>query len=125
MTYLDTHVAMEICEGDLRKINRQARKTIEAEDDLRISPMTLLEFAYLRMINRVRLPAEEIAAALNTDLGVRVCETSFAGVARQALSEGWTTDPFDRLIVAQARWQKAKLITRDERMKEHYPLAFG
>jgi len=124
VTYLDTHIALELCEGDLRKIGRQARRTLESDNDLRISPMALLEFEYLRKINRVRLPAEEIAAALASDLGVRVCETSFAGVGRQALSEGWTTDPFDRLIVAQARWQKAKLITRDLKIQENYPLAF-
>jgi PIN domain nuclease of toxin-antitoxin system len=124
MTYLDTHVALELCQGDLRKIGKLARKTIETDDDLRISPMTLLEFEYMRMIDRVKLSALEIAQALATDLGVRICDVSFIGIARQALEEGWTTDPFDRLILAQARWQKAKLITRDSKMQDRYERAF-
>ena len=79
--------------------------------------MALLEFEYLRKINRVRLPAEEIAAALASDLGVRVCEVSFAGVGRQALSEGWTTDPFDRLIVAAAQVERLTVVTSDAQLR--------
>jgi PIN domain nuclease of toxin-antitoxin system len=124
MTYLDTHIAIELAAGDLRKIGPKGRRAIEHDNDLRISPMVLLEFEYMRLVKRVRLSATEIATALFADLGVRVCETSFAGVGRQALEEGWTTDPFDRLIVAQARWQKAKLITRDTALQDHYPQAF-
>ena len=122
--HLDTHIALELCAGDLRKIGRQARRTIESDGDPRISPMVLVEFEYMRLAQRVNMPAEAIAAALSADLGVRVCETSFAGVGRQELAEGWTTDPFDRLIVAQARWQKAKLITRDTKIQNQYQLAF-
>jgi PIN domain nuclease of toxin-antitoxin system len=40
-----------------------------------------------------------------------------------ALSETWARDPFDRLIVANARARDAVLVTKDERILRHYPLA--
>jgi PIN domain nuclease of toxin-antitoxin system len=39
------------------------------------------------------------------------------------LEEAWTRDAFDRIILAQARMQKAKLITRDEKVLRQYHLA--
>ena len=38
----------------------------------------------------------------------------------QALREKWTRDPFDRLIVANAKAAGAPLITKDERIRKHY-----
>lgn len=37
-----------------------------------------------------------------------------------ALKESWTRDPFDRLIVANAKAAGAPLITKDERIRKHY-----
>jgi PIN domain nuclease of toxin-antitoxin system len=58
------------------------------------------------------------------DIGLRVCDRPFSDVARQAAIEGWTRDPFDRLIVAQARLAKAALITRDTTMHANYAKSF-
>ncbi|MEI9811179.1 MAG: hypothetical protein WDO18_00250 [Acidobacteriota bacterium] len=43
----------------------------------------------------------------------------------QPRPERWTRDPFDRMIVAQARLAKAHLITRDTIIQTHYPKAIG
>ena len=123
MTYLDTHIAAQLCQGDVRRLSRQAKKLIDSDNDLRISPMVVLELEYLREIGKIRMPAAEIVRALHKDLAVRVCDVPFLRVALQALEEGWTRDAFDRIILAQARMQKAKLITRDEKVLRQYHLA--
>jgi PIN domain nuclease of toxin-antitoxin system len=41
----------------------------------------------------------------------------------QALSEGWTRDPFDRLIVANAKAAAAPLVTKDEMVRGNYSRA--
>jgi PIN domain nuclease of toxin-antitoxin system len=40
-----------------------------------------------------------------------------------AATLGWTRDPFDRVIVAHALADDLPLLTRDERIRRHCPLA--
>ena len=46
-----------------------------------------------------------------------------AEVTEHCLDLSWTRDAFDRLIVAQAALDRAKLITRDRLILKHYPKA--
>jgi len=39
------------------------------------------------------------------------------------LEQTWTRDPFDRLIVSQARLADVPLLTRDRTIHTHYPRA--
>jgi PIN domain nuclease of toxin-antitoxin system len=43
----------------------------------------------------------------------------------EAMKLNWTQDPFDRMIVANAQAEKAKLVTCDEVIQKHYHLAIG
>ena len=60
---------------------------------------------------------------LSVSIGLRICDLPFADVALQAVDEDWTRDPFDRIIVAQARLAKATLITRDTAIHKRYDKA--
>jgi PIN domain nuclease of toxin-antitoxin system len=44
-------------------------------------------------------------------------------VVEYGLKEKWVRDPFDRLIVANAKAAGAPLVTRDERIHKHYSSA--
>ncbi len=84
--------------------------------------MVLLEFEYMNEIGRSALRGNDVLRKLEQEVGVRVCDLPFADVARAALDEKWTRDPFDRIIVAQARLNGlAPLISSDEEIAEHYP----
>ena len=90
--------------------------------DLLISPMVLLELEYLYGVKRIKLPARDIHLKTGHELGVRICDLSFAAVAGIATEENWTRDPFDRMIVAQAKANGlAPLVSGDEEIQQHYP----
>lgn len=121
--YLDTHVAVWLHDGLIERLSAAAKREIEAQD-LLISPMVLLEFQYLRERKRIRVDAGELFAYLNATFGIALCTFPFPAMAQEALSVDWTSDPFDRIIVAQARSNRASsLITADAHIRRHYDRA--
>jgi len=125
VTYLDTHAVAALYQGDLSPFSPAALRVIDEEDDLRISPMVLLELEYLHEIKRIKVPARRIVDSLAAEIGLKICDAPFADVARKALDERWTRDPFDRLILAQARLQGARLVTKDRFLRSRYAQALG
>jgi PIN domain nuclease of toxin-antitoxin system len=119
VTYLDTHVVVWLYRRDLELLSRNARDQIE-RDDLLISPAVLLELEYLSEIQAQRPRALTVTRALEKDVGLKVCDFPFADVVEQALGEKWGRDPFDRLIVAQAKANDLPLISKDRKIRQHY-----
>jgi PIN domain nuclease of toxin-antitoxin system len=120
MIFLDTHVVVWLYQGRTDLLSKRAGKIIEQDDDIYISPIVLLELQYLFEIGKTIKPAKEVIEALVEDIGLEMAEDSFAGVIEQSLSENWTRDPFDRIIVAHARKNTALLISKDRLILEHY-----
>lgn len=121
IAYLDTHTALWLAAGMVKRISSHALKTI-GRTELLLSPMALMELEILFEIGRSRVRAQDIMRKLDFELGLRVCELPFSAVAETALNESWTRDPFDRLIVANAKANGfALLISADENIAEHYP----
>jgi PIN domain nuclease of toxin-antitoxin system len=76
---------------------------------------------YLFEIKRIVKAPMALIDQLQTLIGLKVSDHPFAAVARTALFETWTRDPFDRMIVAQARSDGyAGLVTTDEKIREKY-----
>ncbi len=123
IAYLDTNVLFWLCENQLDRISRPALDALN-RNDLLISPMVMVELTYLHEIGRSRRVAQDIVKQLREQLGMRVCDRSFADVAETATFESWTRDPFDRMIVAHAKANGyAALVTADEKIRQHYPRA--
>jgi PIN domain nuclease of toxin-antitoxin system len=118
LTYLDTHAAIWLCTGE-QPIPQISLLELETAD-LRLSPMVLMEMKLLHEVSRVNWGPAEWLAVLATDFGVSVCPIPFHRVVEAAYAETWTRDPFDRLIVAQARVAGAKLLTKDRRIHTHF-----
>lgn len=119
MTYLDTHVLVRLYAAEAGKLSQAAREAIEDEDVL-ASPAAVLELEFLHEIGKLRPDASRVVAVLAEEVGLRVCDLPFPTVLRYALKEGWSRDPFDRLIVAHAKANDAPLVTKDERIRQHY-----
>ncbi|MEI7901709.1 MAG: PIN domain-containing protein [bacterium] len=123
MIYLDTHVVVWLYAKDLDRFTRAGLESLEA-NELLISPMVALELEYLRETGRIQAKSRVICESLEQSLGLRVCECSFFSVIRLALEQAWTRDPFDRIIVAQAKQADASLLTKDSVISKHYKKAF-
>jgi PIN domain nuclease of toxin-antitoxin system len=114
LIYLDTHVLVYLATGELNRLGAAARKAIE-RDDILASAAAVLELEFLHETGRLKPTATKLVSILATGIGLRVCDLSFRTVVEQALAEGWTRDPFDRLIVANAKAVNAPLVTKDKR----------
>lgn len=118
--YLDTHVAVWLHDGLVERISPFAGSLIE-EADLLLSPAALLELQYLYDRKRISRKPLPVLTYLTLTFGIRLCELPFPAVVVEALNLAWTNDPFDRLIVAQAKANHdAKLITADANIRQHY-----
>ncbi|MBW3602098.1 MAG: PIN domain-containing protein [Actinobacteria bacterium] len=94
------------------------------DEPLGLSPFVGLELAYLYEVGRVRSPAREVLEELVPALELVVADVPAAVVCEAALSLTWTRDPFDRLLAAQALAGGTTLVTKDEVIREHLPLAW-
>jgi PIN domain nuclease of toxin-antitoxin system len=118
--YLDTSIAVWLAQGDLTRITPTALDSIR-KSNLLVSPMVALELAYLHEINRITLTSQDVLLKLRAELGVEVCDSSFASLIAVAVNEKWTRDPFDRVIVSQAKANGlAPLISSDEAIRKNY-----
>jgi PIN domain nuclease of toxin-antitoxin system len=123
LAYIDTHIALFLHDGLVERFTQAAKRKIEASD-LLISPIVLLELEYLFKRKKIGIPARDLYHTIHIDFGVNMCGLPFAKVIDTALDVDWTSDPFDRLIVAQAKANRdAPLITRDELIRGKYPKA--
>jgi PIN domain nuclease of toxin-antitoxin system len=118
--YLDTSIAVWLAQGDLTRITPTALDSIR-KSNLLVSPMVALELAYLHEINRITLTSQDVLLKLRAELGVEVCDSSFPSLIAVAVNEKWTRDPFDRVIVSQAKANGlAPLISSDEAIRKNY-----
>ncbi len=122
MIYLDTHVVVWLYAGDTDRLSDPAREHIE-RDDLLVSPIVQLELAYLKELGRITADSALILETLGQSIGLGLCRQPFLRVVVESIGQHWTRDPFDRLIVAQARVSGAKLVTKDRTIRENYAFA--
>jgi len=123
MIYLDTHVVVWLYAKGASAVPDISMQILEQEGDIRISPMVQMELQYLKEIDRINEKPIVILEALETTIGLIICNAPFPQVVKKAEICDWTRDPFDRLIVAQASLYEAPLITKDELIHTHYPQA--
>lgn len=120
MIYLDTHVVLWLYLRRGQGLSDRARRLIEYEPEILVSPMVLLEVDYLHEIGRITLGSAPVFEYLHQQIGLQACKKSFIDVIQTASQLTWTRDPFDRVITAQAAVERNRLITKDSIILEHY-----
>ncbi len=123
MILLDTHVAVWIAAGEIARLSDPALSAIDEAASVSLSPITLLEVAYLVEAEKLSAEAAFVVNALTTGAGFRVDDQPLAGVVLHALGATWTRDPFDRLLVGHASLAGVGLVTKDRAIRDHYPAA--
>jgi PIN domain nuclease of toxin-antitoxin system len=119
LIYLDTHVVIWLYSGDRTLFSKRALETIEKQS-LVISPVVMLEIHFMNEIGRVNPKADDIVSHLADTCGLAICRKRFEEICLKAMTLGFTRDPFDLLITAQAAIGKHPLVTKDRRIHSHY-----
>jgi PIN domain nuclease of toxin-antitoxin system len=119
IAHLDTHAVVWLYAKQLDLFPRRSLDLIR-QSTLEISPAVALELQYLMEVGKITDSSETILSALEKEIGLRFSSAKFGDVARCAVKNGWTRDPFDRLITATADLNHVKLITKDQTIRRHY-----
>ncbi|MGE4425891.1 MAG: type II toxin-antitoxin system VapC family toxin [Solirubrobacteraceae bacterium] len=110
---LDTHVVLWALAGE-REIGPTTRKAIRRADALRFSVVSFAEIGVKVAVGKLDVPDD--LAELVHRAGIRTLGlTAEHGLAVAGLPLHHR-DPFDRLLVAQARAEGMTLVTADERI---------
>lgn len=108
---LDTHIFLWAVAGS-PLLKPAVRRAIASADQVFVSAASIWEIAIKARLGKIEADPDELVAAIETsgfmELPVRAAHA--AGVARLALHH---SDPFDRLLVAQAIAEPLKLLTAD------------
>jgi len=121
IAYLDTHIVLWLAAGKVNRLSSKARGLL-GRAELLLSAMAFLELEYLNELGKTKFRAGDLLKKVEYETKLRLCDLPFPTVASAALDEKWTRDPFDRLIVANAKANGfAWLISADEQMRKHYP----
>jgi len=122
MIFLDTHVVIWLYAHLFDKLSPLSEKLIN-DNDLYCSPMVKLELKYLYEIDRITELPNPIIDGLENEIGLRIRNMELDQLIEQSLEIDWTRDPFDRLIVAQAKLEEAFLLTKDDFILQNFDLA--
>ena len=110
---LDTHIALWAV-TESRRLSRQARQIILDADEVHVSAATLWEIAIKHALGRGDMPVPP-AQALQAfrDAGYALLAVKPEHAVRVAGLPSLHSDPFDRLLVAQAVTEPLRLLTAD------------
>jgi PIN domain nuclease of toxin-antitoxin system len=110
---LDTHIVLWQLSGS-RSIGSEAQRDILAADELLFSVVSFAEIGVKAAIGKLRVPADLRSHLVGA--GIRILGLTpehGLGVAALPLHH---RDPFDRLLIAQARAERVALMTADARI---------
>ena len=110
---LDTHVFLW-WRADSRHLRADARRAIADAQLVFVSAATAWEAAIKAALGRLRIPDTIEAGVL--DSGFEQLPISFAHAEAAARLPPHHADPFDRMLVAQARTEGLTLVTHDRRL---------
>lgn len=120
--YLDAHIVVWLFYGEIQKFSDKV-KEIMNNSDLVISPIILFELQYLLESKKISHEYSKIMKYLSRNIGLKVSDNKFITIIENAIKINFTRDPFDRIIVAEAMEEDAKLVTKDSQILKFYKKA--
>ena len=119
---LDTHVFLWWLADDdrLKEAERQAIR--DPENDVYLSAASIWEIVIKRGLGRLRVPEPASVAARR--LGLQSLPITFEHAEATAWLPPLHGDPFDRILVAQARTETLTLVSYDKAIRAYPALAF-
>jgi len=111
---LDTHVFLW-WRLDSARLKLPVRRIIASSDEVLVSVVSAWEAALKRGLGRLKI--EEPFASMITDSGFVELPLSFAHVEQFAVLPRLHSDPFDRMLIAQARAEAVTVVTHDRQFE--------
>lgn len=118
---LDTHVLLWALTDDARLREPARRAITDPANTVRVSAASAWELAIKAALGRVRIPADParwLPAALERSEFAELPVTIAHALAVEALPR-IHDDPFDRLLVAQARTEGLVIVTADRKIRRY------
>lgn len=113
---LDTHVLLWWL-ADSPRLGREARGLIARSPAVHVSAASAWEIGIKRAIGKLTAPANLPEALANS--GFFALSITIEHAAAAASLPRHHDDPFDRMLVAQAKAEKLTLLTSDQRLTEY------
>jgi PIN domain nuclease of toxin-antitoxin system len=117
---LDTHVFLWAITGNAL-LKSPARRSMERAEQIYVSAASIWEIAIKVRLGKIDVEAEDLVGSIGAsgfvELPVRAAHAS--GVAKLPLHH---TDPFDRLLIAQAMAEPLRLLTADAKLARYSEL---
>jgi PIN domain nuclease of toxin-antitoxin system len=82
--------------------------------------MVLMELETVHEAGKLKTEPDRLVRVVEREFGLSVSRAVFAEVIASARGFAWTRDPFDRLIVANAMADGARLVTADATILAHF-----
>ncbi|MBW8049246.1 MAG: type II toxin-antitoxin system VapC family toxin [Cytophagales bacterium] len=112
---LDTHAFIWFVEDD-KKLSGKAKEEIENPDNIIIlSIASLWEMSIKISIGRLKLkkPYKEVISYVN-EKGIEILSINFEHTLEVSKLEFHHKDPFDRLIISQAKMENMTIVSKDK-----------
>jgi PIN domain nuclease of toxin-antitoxin system len=113
---LDTHVVLWWLTDDAQ-LPDEIKNRLDHEPDVRVSAATIWEIAIKQALGKIEAPADLPERVRDT--GFRELPIGFAHAMAAGRLPLIHTDPFDRMLVAQARCERLTLVTRDPHCQQY------
>ena len=108
---VDTHVLLWALEGDPNLGNATRESLADPRNDVYVSSVSIWEISIKRALGKLRVP-DHLAATVET-AGFSELPVAFVHAEQAGSLPRHHTDPFDRMLVAQAQVEGLTLVTAD------------
>lgn len=113
---LDTHVVLFELQGT-RRVGPRAQDTIERATELAFSVVSFAEIGIKAAIGKLTVPDDLGEHIMHSGLRIlSLAPDHGLGVADLPMHH---RDPFDRLLISQARHERLAIVTADERIAQY------
>ena len=112
---LDTHVLLWALAADARLSEAQSRAIEEGE--VYLSAASIWEIGIKRRLGKLDVPETYVDVAV--DAGCRPLPISWSHADAAATLPPHHADPFDRMLIAQARCEGMTLLSSDRKMQDY------
>lgn len=114
---VDTHAFLWWCADDRRLGVAERAALVDASNEVYLSAASVWEMSIKEALGRLRVPEPVSAAALR--LGFEPLPVNFVHADATSQLPPLHRDPFDRMLVAQARVESLTLVTQDPSIRSY------